>query len=332
MLKKLLIAGVDYQPFGSWPKLSQSDDGVSWDEASVPFEVGDAPTAITNDGTTVAVANGRGYLSITSDMVNFETVEVSDGFGITGMMFQGGDWLVIGQQMYPDAYGPYPAKSQVAQIFKSSSALGPWEMVWTSSSNDSAFYQIKFFQNGPISASQISPVWVTCGSKSGDQASAWYSLDYGSTWSEVYIPAGVGRLTSLELVSIGATDYWYWGSNGNLYRSETLSSTEWSEISVNATDTILDMFHYNGKLLVAAGDRIYISDDGFYLRSWDQPGYFFDRVSCVIGNGDPRWIAFGRSTLTQYTFWQSTDLSTWTAGNNGIHVTSSTIYSEPPPE
>ena len=66
-MKKILIAGVLYQPFASFPMMRQSDDGKNWDDPVQPFDVGDSPTAMATDGIDVAVSNGRGYLAVTTD-------------------------------------------------------------------------------------------------------------------------------------------------------------------------------------------------------------------------------------------------------------------------
>lgn len=323
-MKKILIAGVLYQPFASFPVMSQSDDGKTWDDPVQPFDVGDAPTAMSTDGTNVAISNGRGYLSVTSDLQTFSIIPVLDGFGITDLAWNSGTWMACGQKLYLESYGPYPSNSEVAQIHSSPAAGGPWAMIWSHPSVNSRFYQIKFFEDAPISGSTTSSVWIACGSV-GSTGDAWYSTNGGITWEQVLIPSGVERITSVELVTIGSTDYWYWGGNGTIFRSMDLQDTAWSQLYIDPTSTVTDMISHNGSLVVSGTDGIYSSQDGFYLRKWSYPGYVFDRIDHIENDGSVLWLAFARSILTQYTQWSSTDLINWEASNNNIHVSGHTL-------
>jgi hypothetical protein len=323
-MKKILIAGVLYQPFASFPVMRQSDDGKNWDDAVRPFDVGDSPTAMATDGINVAISNGRGYLAVTTDMQTFSTVPVMDGFGITDLSWYSGAWMACGQVLYLDSYGPYPANSEVAQIHSSTSAGGPWSMIWSHPYADSRFYQMKHFNLAPINGTTTSSVWVACGSV-GNQGDAWYSIDGGITWNETSIPSGVGRITSVELVTIGSTKYWYWGGNGTIFRSTSLQETEWNQLYIDPTSTVTDMISHNGSLLISGTDGIYSSQDGFYLRRWNYPGYVFDRIAYIENDDSVMWLAFARSTLTQYTQWSSTDLINWEASNNNVHVSGHTL-------
>ena len=318
-MKKTLITGVLYQPFRSWPAASQSDDGVIWDTPSSPFEVGDSPTGIATNGTIVAVSNGRGYVATSYDMLNYSVNEVSDGFGIQDISHKNGRWLAVGQRIYTSSYGPYGAMSEVSQIHLTTAADGAWSMAWSNPEVNSQLYQVRWFQSAPISDSVSSNVWVTVGAV-GSSANAWYSLDSGNSWAQVIIPAGIGRIFSVGLVTIGAIDYWYWGSSGKIFKSATLNSPEWTQVSIDGTGPITDINYQNGSLVIAGTDRIYSSQDGLYLNSWSYPGYVFDRIGYIENDGSGQWMAFARSNLTQYTQWTSTDLISWTPSNNGLHV------------
>ena len=84
---------------------------------------------------------------------------------------------------------------------------------------------------------------------------------------------------------------------------------------------------YEDPVLVSGTDGIYSSQDGFYLRRWDHPGYVFDRIAYIENDGSVMWLAFARSILNQYTQWSSTDLINWEASNNNVHVSGHTLGS-----
>lgn len=318
-MKKNLITGVLYQPFRSWPAFSQSDDGVTWDSPTSPFDVGDSPTGIATDGIITAISNSRGYVSTSYDMMNYSMTEVSDGLGIQDLACREGKWLAVGQRIYTSSYGPYPSMSEVSQIYSSNAADGSWSMAWSNLRINSQLYQIRWFQTAPISNEISSNVWVAVGSVDtyGD---AWYSIDNGFSWTQVNVPQGVGRIFSVGLVTVGASDQWYWGSAGKIFRSSSLASTEWSQVSIDGNGPVTDITYQGGSLVIAGTDKIYCSQDGDYLRSWSHPGYVFDRIGYIQNDGNWQWMAFARSNLTQYTQWTSVDLITWVPTNNGLHV------------
>jgi len=192
--------------------------------------------------------------------------------------------------------------------------------VWSNPSVDSQLYQVKWFQSAPISGSLVSNVWVAVGSV-GDIGNAWYSLDNGFSWTQVSVPSKVGRIFSVGLVTAGATDYWYWGSSGEMFRSPSLlDQSSWTQVSIDGNGQITDIAYQNGTMVVAGTDRVYSSQDCNYLRSWSYPGYVFDRIGYVENDGGLQWMVFARSNLTQYTQWTTTDLISWFPTNNGIHV------------
>lgn len=311
--KQLMIAGVLNQPLGSFPMISQSDDGINWDEPTAPFDTNNAPTALTTDGETILVSNAKGYISITTDLQNFEVHEVSDGLGITDVGYKNGDWLAIGQRIYTNAYGPYPANSEVSQIYRAAAPEGPWVMAWSHPTVDSRLHQLKWFEYGMIGT------WIACG-EIDNRGDAWYSLDDGATWVQVPVPPNVKRIISVEIVTIGADEYIYWGCNGSIYRSTSFTDPNWTQLSIQSNDTITDMISHNGSLVVVGGNKIYTSQDGFYLRSWEYPGYTFNKIDHINNDGKTLWIAFAKSNLTQYTHWVTEDLVTWTPLSNNVHV------------
>jgi hypothetical protein len=210
--------------------------------------------------------------------------------------------------------------SEVSQIYSSTAADGNWDMVWSNPSVDSHLYQVKWFQSAPISGTVASNVWVAVGSI-GETGDAWYSLDNGFSWTQVSIPSGIGRIFSVGLVTAGATDYWYWGSSGKIFRSPfLLDQSTWTQVSIDGNGQITDIEYQGGVVVIAGTDRVYSSQDGNYLRSWSYPGYVFDRVGYIENDGGLQWMAFARSNLTQYTQWTTTDLISWTPTNNGMHV------------
>ena len=324
-MKKIIITGVLNQPFGSFPVATQSDDGVSWDALSSPFGVNTAPTAIANDSSNIAISNGNGYLAVSNDdLQTFSNITVSDGFSINSMAYADGDWIAVGEAYYKNAYGPYDPRSDIAQIHKASSAYGPWSMIWIHPNTDSFFYQIRKFVNAQVTDILAINVWVVVGSV-GENGDAWYSIDDGATWTQIPVPQGVGRIYSVDFASIGAENFWYWGSRNNLYKSSTLDTSDWSEVSV-PTDTVIKDIVSNDENIVAAGTRwLNSSQDGNYFNSQFLTGYVFDRTALYQNDQTTVYLAFMRSSLTQYTYLRSTNGLNWDFHNNNVCVSGYTV-------
>jgi hypothetical protein len=320
-MKNIIASGVLYQPFGSFSAVSQSDDGIIWDEPTQPFPTNEAPTSVSTDGVSIVVSNSIGQLAVSEDLQNFSITTIDPDLAIASVAHQNGEWLVIGNKKCVTQYGPYPAGSEISQLYKSTEVYGDWLMVWTNPNHQSRTYQMKWIDNGPINGSTVSDLWIMCGSKDNNSGDAWYSLDNGNSWKQIVIPDGVKRILSVELVNLDGEIYWYWGSNGRLYRSLSLEDLDWREISVNENDAIVDLMFNEDVMVICGQNRLYSTNDGVYLKVQEYPGYVFDRLARLTVNGNDRWLAFARSGLTQYTQWSSDDLTTWTPSNNSIHVT-----------
>ena len=323
MIKSLIVAGARYQPFGTFPVVSQTNDGVEWDPLASPFGKNQQISGVATDGTIAAVTSTAGELAVTTDMATFSPGAVQPGLGISGIGYNSSRWVAAGTQLYVVPYGPYQAMSEVAQIHLSYTNATEWEMVWSHPNAGSRFEQLRWFPSGPVSQSvnALPPVgvWVAVGSDSG-AGDAWYSLDNGFSWTKASVPTGVGRILSVTLVDIGAQPTWFWGGHGKLFSSPYLAEGQWSQISIDPSSTIVDMLCANESLVLVGQNKIYTSQDGVFLRQWSYDGYTFDRVGRLDEGGTSQWFVFARSNLTQYTHWLSTDLVNWQPGNIGIHA------------
>lgn len=319
-MKKILAAGVLSQPFGSWPVATQSDDGQIWDEPVPIFSLRDQPTGMATDGTTAAISNTQGKLAITQDMLAFAEIEISPNFGISALGYMNGDWLAAGTRTYTEAYASYPGMSEVAQIYRSPSPYGYWEMVWSHPEIDSRIYQLKWFQF------DVTGIWIACGS-SGQNGDAWFSIDDGYSWIRAAIPAGIDRITSVSRVEVASQSYWYWGSNGRVFRSTDLQSGEWTQISVDARDTIVDI-RQQGEWIVMVGiHAIYSGTDGLIFNTWSYPAYAFDGIQDFDNDGSTQWLIFARSQLITKTHWLTSNFVNFEQGNNNVHIMTSTLAS-----
>jgi len=318
-MKSLLAVGASYQTFGSIPMITQSNDGVSWDPPTYPFQNNTDCAAVATDGSTVIISSPNGELSVTSDLENFHVYPDLLGFGLVGLGHSGNNWMAAGQRLYKDGYGPYQENSEVAQIYVATSPHGPWTMVFTSPEYDSRFYQLKRFSNAPIGEFS-SNVWIACGSafSSGD---AWYSIDDGNTWAHVSIPLNAPPIYSVGLLESDGKLTWYWGCRGRIYKSLSLQDNIWEEILISTSDAAISMVSSpNNEMLITGTNALYITRNGIRFTSWSYPGYVFDHVERINASGGSRWLAFARSNLTQYTTWYSDDLANWYPDNNSIHV------------
>lgn len=311
----LVIAGVFYQPFGSFPTITSSTDGTTWEPLRAPIDINNiAPSCLATDGTITVVGFCNGRISVTSDLTNFSYSEIPGGFYPASMVSADTWFVTCGTILYNTEYGPYPSMSEVAQIYRSDSPESSWAMVWSHPSINSRFYQIKKIT---VDSTMI---MVACGSVDGN-GDAWYSIDEGFSWARVTVPTGVGPILSFDSIELNDTRYYYWGGNGFLYRSTSFDDTPWTGISVDDDDNVVDMIN-DGVTLVILGQRnVYHTNDGVYLKQWNWPGYTFSRASYI---GDSL-VVFGTSTLTQYTQWTTTDFSEWLPSNNGVHVASATL-------
>lgn len=319
-MKKILITGVLNQPFGSFPVASQSDDGVSWDTPTAPFSTNDAPTAIATDESSIVISNAKGWISVSNDnLQTYTQTVVSDGFNIASMIYSNNKWLAAGQKFYNTSYGPYDAHNDIAQIHSATNPFGPWSMVWISNNTNSFLYQIKKISLGQVTSTVSIDVIVAVGSI-GTTAYALYSIDNGTTWNEVTIPAGVSRLYSVSFASVGSENSWYWGSANNLYKSENLTDGNWTEVSINSNTIITDMVSDDENLIAAGTDVLHTSQNGVFFNTVVKAGYVFDKVSRIQSGSDGIYLAFMRSNLTQYTHLTSNNGLDWTARNNNITV------------
>jgi hypothetical protein len=327
-MKNLLICGHYYQTFGSFPVITQTDDGITWDTISFPFPSQDNCSCIATDNTYVATSNMNGNVSITTDFVNFVDSTIHNGFGITGLDYTGNSWIAAGSQLYVDAWGPYGSLTEVAQLYRSTTPYGPWDLVNTHPQNNSRIYMLKHFY-GPVTSLSSLNVWVSVG-KNSSGGDIWYSLDHGQTWVQVSLPAAVGTIYSVGLsyeVTNGiTTPIWIWGCSGKIYKSYFITSPSWLETTINTSDTIVDQAHSaDGRSLIAGINSIYTSNDNINFISKSVAGYQFDRVFYI--SSTDRWIAFGRSLLNQYTYWTTTDFINWYSYNNNVHVSGHTSNS-----
>jgi hypothetical protein len=324
-MKKLVIAGVLSQPFGSWPVVSQTDNALVWDQFTIPFVEHNYVTAMASDGNSLVISNQNGFTAVTENLTDFQIIELDDGFGTRDMIYQATNkWFAVGTRIYSADVGAYENGDEVAQIYKSPSAYGQWSMIWTHNNRNSHFYQIREVSltknNLPF------PVLVVCGSVDniGD---AWYSTDLGSSWVKAAIPAGVSTIYSVQRYSIDGTDIWLWGSVGKIFISNDLISENWSEIELNEKSKVIDMrVSSNGTTLVINGqDKIYWTYNGASFYSFVIDGYVFDRIELLTINGVDKWVFYARSTLTQYTFWSTEDFKTFTPDTNSMHVQASIV-------
>lgn len=307
----LIIAGVFYQPFGSFPTITSSEDGTTWNSLRSPSDtVNTFPSCMATDGNTVTIGFPNGKISTTTDLEIFSYSEIPGGFYPASMVVADTWFVSCGTIIYTQEYGPYPAMSEVAQIYRTESPGSTWEMVWSHPSINSRLYQIK-----KITMNEMM-VLVACGSVGG-KGDAWYSIDEGFSWIQILVPEGVGPILSFDLIELNNTQYFYWGGHGFLYRSTSFEDTVWTGISVNDDDTVVEMIN-NGVTLVIMGQKnVYYTNDGVYLRQWNWPGYTFSHATYL----DDALIVFGTSTLTQYTQWTTSDFVEWVPSNNGVHVT-----------
>jgi hypothetical protein len=331
-MQTILIAGVLNQPFGSWPVASQSTDGVIWTTNSIPFQTNDFCTSIATDGTTAAVSNQRGWVSTSTDMLNWSINEINDGFGTTCINQSNNPnsnahWLAVGSYNYINGYGPYPPKTQVAQIYRANQATGLWQMVFTHPNNNSIFYSVSYFSNAVINQAEDADVWIALGSNGIGSGIFYYSLDYGISWVQGVTPAGIGTLFSVNIYQIDGVNLWIWATNNKLYTSTELNTSFWNEVFSSSSGPIVQIVVENQNNIMAINtiNSVYFTIDGLEYQTFSVPGYVFNSLQVLPLQGSYRWLAFARSTLTQYTMWYTDNFKSWTPLNNTIEVQGSAI-------
>jgi hypothetical protein len=323
----ILVAGTKNQPFASFSQVIQSQDGINWSDSGIPFGPRDFCTGIATNGSLWLISNQRGLISSTTDLLNYKSVIMNDGFGTTSLACANSAWLSTGSYNYINGFGPYPAKTQVAQIYRSNYGDKGWQMVWTHPTDSSIFYQVQHFPNAPITNSLNADVWVVVGNNGTGQGDIWYSLDSGVSWTQAQLPSNIGVIYSVTLYQLSGQPVWYWGTRGKIFLSSNLHTATWDEVLLDNTDTAVGFTQSStGTLLVNGSNKLYTSLDGVIFRTFSYSGYVWGGVTVMEFTSGPRWLAFANSTLTQYTYWLSYDLVNWTPLSNGITSQASTVF------
>jgi hypothetical protein len=108
--------------------------------------------------------------------------------------------------------------------------------------------------------------------------------------------------------------------NTNAELGTNFSLATQSPISNNNVNNQLDFLciasNPDGHLAAASSGELIITKDRVGWTTFSVPGYFF---RSVIWFND-HWVAGAYSTLTQYTYWTSTDGVTWLPWNNGVQM------------
>ena len=86
--------------------------------------------------------------------------------------------------------------------------------------------------------------------------------------------------------------------------------------SSNQTDYVAVASNPDGQLVAASSSGLIFSNDGIGWTNFSSSGYFF---RSVIWFND-HWIAGAYSNLTKYTYWTSTDGTTWLPWNNAVQM------------
>ena len=84
----------------------------------------------------------------------------------------------------------------------------------------------------------------------------------------------------------------------------------------NQFDLVSIAANPDGHMVAASSGQLISTKDRVGWTSFVAQGYFF---RSVIWFND-HWIAGAYSTLTQYTYWTSTDGMTWLPWNNGVQM------------
>ncbi len=318
----LITSGTDLRRIESKPALSISDDAITWSDPIDPFgQLGNAVGIASGSGTTI-VLNDRGMVAHSSDLSNWSTVVIADGYfspraidhGVIGLSDP--IWMMVGQKKFSMPDGPYGELDEAGQIFRNTTgAADDWELIY-SDGPSSILYGVRYLDIGGVDA------WVAVGSD-GSGATAVYSLDSGMIWQKIALP---GRFRSAYDATV---------SNGKLWitvDSAVLSVDASQALSTNAPwdsspilrsefgngDLVKIAANGIGQLVAACSAGLYITSD---LTSWNLfsvPGYRFR--SCYWDAENQIWLAGADSQLMSSTLWTSRDARSWSASNNMVQA------------
>jgi hypothetical protein len=309
-MSSLFAIGSRSQTFFGFPVFATSADGIDWVldyRDDLKFK---SPLSVEygNNYITIGFSNFLLYRDITSSS-DYQRVQLPSEFSLSDISYTDDVFLICGIANYTVSYGPYSEMTEVAQIYRLDPVTGVLSMVWTHNEVNSVFYKIRKLDN----------IVMVCGAVNG-AGDAWYSQDSGNTWNQVAIPP-TAQIFTVNRVEFNGNWFFYWGSQGILYRSTSLTDNNWLSISTGSNNSVVDIVT-NGEILVALGQTsVYYTLDGVNLNEWKSKGYFYD--SAIFFSD--RLIVYARSNLTQYTQWYTDDFEKWIESDSGVFFNKSVI-------
>ena len=144
------------------------------------------------------------------------------------------------------------------------------------------------------------------------------------TWDSSPFLSGVSQRINPNSSSVlgpyvGSTTNILFGTNFSSTTNIILSSTEnviMGGRASNQADMVSIASNPDGHLAAASSGAVYYSKDGLGWNAFSVPGYFFRSVIWF----QDHWVAGAYSSLTQHTYWTSTNGTDWLPWNNGVQM------------
>ncbi len=339
----ILGAGQRYDRVIGVGGITVSTDGYLWSsqsEITQPFPPRMRAQGIAVNGSSnvwVAISDS-GFASTSYDLSTWATARLLDA----DFTAQGISWsingsgarpifCVAGSRKYNDGNvlpNEYEDNTQIAQILiNESGSPYTWDQAFTHPDNNSYFFNVKYFTDILVNGI-LTNVWIAVGSANG-QPDIWYtnnitwigggSVPDNNTWQRVSIPAVFADRPLYDVAEYQGT--LYFSGRGVILNTNDLGNPTWD--SSNFFTTARSTPNYRniainpaGHIVTVSSGDIRYSTDRVGWSSYTYEGYYFQSVAWF----QDHWVVGSYSTLTEYTYFTSTDTANWTPRNNLVQI------------
>jgi hypothetical protein len=345
----VLAAGQRYDRIIGVGGVSISTDGYLWSGESqitqpFPPRMTASGIAANGYGNVFVAISSAGHAATSADLMSWSDARLLDAnfsaLGITWSINGDGSrplFCVAGSRKYNDGYvlpGEYEQNDQVAEIMiNESGSIYTWDLAFTHPNTGSFFYNVRYFQNAQLYGTDSS-VWVAVGQCNGEPE-VWYTptiawVDGGAvpdpnTWQRVDMPTAFAGRPFYDVTQYAGT--LYFSGRGIVAHTVDLAQPVWAS-SAHLTwgsghdDLVSIAVNPDGHLVAVSSSAIWSSTDRVGWSAYHQMGYQF---ASTIWFQD-HWLVGSYSNLTQYTYFTSSDGTTWTPRNNLLQAYGFCVY------
>lgn len=311
--------GSTIEKFNTSPVLVQSTDGINWTNRNLPFNDYISLTSVTQNTNLLVITNSIGNIAVTSDLTNYSYNSISN-FNPTNVKFAGNTYISTGISYMVNN----SSVTQQATIYQTLNPLSTWSNRYIHATSPSYIYSVKYFQSLRLNSSTYSSCWIAVGYSDDNTGLILYSLDNGFSWTSITVPTAISVVYSCDVTGELSSTRIYFGTNIGVFFIEYLQDSNWDQI-LSSSEPVIEVVSSNTSVAFLTSSTVYSTQDNISITSWSTIGYNFKKITNFEENNQIKWLLFGYSTLTQYTYWISVDLRNWIPYNNSCHVIESSV-------